>query len=405
MNSAQQASDVCVVGGAGHVGAPLSIVLAKSGLRTRIYDINANWIALLSAGQMPFSEHGSERVLREVLETGRLTFTTSAAGVRDVPYVIITIGTPIDEFHNPVVRVITDCLDTLLPHLSDSQTLILRSTVFPGVTDFIHRYVHSHGKRVKVAFCPERVVQGHAIKEIQTLPQIVSGTTPEAVTAATELFSRIAPQIVPMLPMEAEFAKLLCNAYRYIQFAATNQFYMMVEAAGLDYSRVLAGLKADYPRARDLPGPGFAAGPCLMKDTMQLFAFSNHHFLLGHAAMLANEGLPSFIVENLRKRYDLTRTRVGILGMAFKADIDDTRESLSYKLGKILRFHGATMSYSDEFAQDATFVSKEELLSSSDVVIIGVPHTAYRQLTVPQGVEIVDLWNIVPERAALQRAA
>ena len=111
--------------------------------------------------------------------------------------------------------------------------------------------------------------------------------------------------------------------------------------------------------------------------------------------MMTNEGLPNFLVEDLRRRWDLSRTTVGILGMAFKADVDDIRDSLSYKLGKILRFHGARVLYSDEFAQDPTFISKEALLGAADVVIVGVPHTAYRQLVVPAGVELVDLWGVL----------
>lgn len=395
--SHQPEFDVCVVGGAGHVGAPLSIVLASKGVRTLVYDVNRSALDELAAGRMPFLEVGAEPLLSEVLAKGTLSFTAEPTRVANAPVLVVAIGTPIDEFHNPKLDVITRCLDDLLPHIHDGQTVILRSTVFPGVTEFVQRYFARHEKRVTVAFCPERIVQGRAIEELQTLPQIVSGTTPEAQETAARLFRRIAPKIVPMVVKEAEFAKLLSNAYRYIQFAAANQFYMMVEAAGLDHARLLAALKEDYPRLRDLPGPGFAAGPCLMKDTMQLVAFDNNRFSLGSAAMMVNEGLPSFLVERLRQRYDLSRKRVGILGMAFKADVDDIRESLSYKLGKILRFHGATVLYSDEYARDPTFVSAEQLVNSADIVIVGVPHAAYRRVRVPSEVHLVDIWSVVAE--------
>lgn len=391
--------NVCVVGGAGHVGAPLAIVMAAKGMRTLVYDVDQTAIDTLAAGEMPFFEDGAEPLLREALARNMLAFTTDPAGMRDVPVIVITIGTPIDEFHNPQVQAVTRCIDQLLPHLSDEQAIILRSTVSPGVTEYVDRYLRSRGRTPRVAFCPERVVQGYAIRELQQLPQLVSGTTPEAEETAACLFSRIAPKVVRMTPKEAEFAKLISNAYRYIQFAAANQFYMMVEAAGLDYARLLAKLKEDYARMQALPGPGFAAGPCLMKDTMQLVAFNNNNFLLGSVAMMINEGLPNFLVERLRRRYDLARTRVGILGMAFKADTDDTRESLSYKLGKILRFHGAHVFYSDEYAKDPTFVSKEELVSRCDVVIVGVPHSAYRQLRVQPRVDLVDLWGVIRREA------
>jgi UDP-N-acetyl-D-mannosaminuronic acid dehydrogenase len=395
MNAPAEPFDVAVVGGAGHVGAPLSILLAHAGLRTLIYDLNTEAMERLADGDMPFAEDGAVPLLRTVLVRNRLRFSSDPDDLAGVPYLVVTIGTPIDEFHNPVLRVVTDCIQSLMPHLDDAQTIILRSTVFPGVTEYVERFLRANGKKTKVAFCPERVVQGRAIPEIPALPQIVSGTTPEAEAAAAALFGRIAPAIVRMAPREAEFAKLICNAYRYIQFAAANQFYMMAEAAGLNYDRVLAGLKQDYPRARDLPGPGFAAGPCLMKDTMQLFAFSNQDFQLGHAAMLANEGLPNFLVEQLRRRRDLTRTTVGILGMAFKANIDDTRESLAFKLAKILRFHGAVVLCSDEFVRNTSFVSKEQLMEACDVAIVAAPHAVYAGLDIPAGVELIDLWGVV----------
>jgi UDP-N-acetyl-D-mannosaminuronic acid dehydrogenase len=128
---------------------------------------------------------------------------------------------------------------------------------------------------------------------------------------------------------------------------------------------------------------------------MQLAALNANGFSLGQAAMAINEGLPGFIVESLKHRYKLDQTRVGILGMAFKADIDDIRDSLSYKLGKVLRFHGAAVYYSDEFAKDPTFITKEQLVETSDVVIVGVPHSAYRTLVIPERVEVVDLWGAI----------
>ena len=188
--------DVCIVGGAGHVGAPLALVLAKHGLRTLIYDINRAALDQLASGKMPFLEIGGEELLREVLPTGRLGMSSDITDLAGIPHIMLTIGTPIDEFHNPMLRVVLDCVDTLLPHLLDGQTIILRSTVFPGVTDHVDQYLRNHGKQVYVAFCPERVVQGHSIKELQTLPQIVSGTTKEAEEIAVRLFSKIAPSIV-----------------------------------------------------------------------------------------------------------------------------------------------------------------------------------------------------------------
>ncbi len=147
-------------------------------------------------------------------------------------------------------------------------------------------------------------------------------------------------------------------------------------------------------RGRDSP-PDRASS----RTTLQLAAAQKTGFPLGHNAMLVNEGLPNFIVDLLRRNHgiELARAKVGILAMAFKADIDDIRDSLSYKLGKILRFYAAEVSYSDEFAVDPTFISKEALVQRCPVVIVGVPHSAYRGLAVPAGATVVDLWNVIPQ--------
>ncbi len=385
--------DVCVVGGAGHVGAPLAIVLAQKGFRTLIYDLNPQAMERLQNGELPFLEEGGGPLLREVLAAKRLGFATTPEGIASCSYIIITIGTPIDEFQNPMLGLIQKCIDSLSAHLSDGQTIILRSTIFPGVTDWVHQYLRGQDKRVHVAFCPERVVQGYSIRELQTLPQIISGATPEAEESAARLFSALAPKLVRMAPKEAEFAKLFSNAYRYIQFAATNQFYMMVETAGLDYHRVLAGMKADYPRLRDLPGPGFAAGPCLHKDTLQLAAFANHQFAIGYSAIQVNEGLPAFLVARLAARYRLSEMTVGILGMAFKADSDDIRSSLSYKLKKILRNQAKAVLTTDPLVDnDRDLLPLEEVIGRSDLLILAVPHSAYQDLNT-QGKPLFNIWN------------
>jgi UDP-N-acetyl-D-mannosaminuronic acid dehydrogenase len=390
--------DVCVVGGAGHIGLPLALVLAERGFNTLILDTNKAAMKVIAGGRLPFTEEGGTELLKKVLATNRLGFSSEARAVRHSSYVILTIGTPIDEFHNPNVALLTRCLDGLMPYLGNDQTIILRSTVAPGTTGFMAGYLRRHGKKPQIAFCPERVVQGKGIEEIRTLPQLISGTSRRGLAQAKKLFSSIAPTVVEMTPLEAEFAKLICNAFRYIQFAATNQLYMMVESAGLDYNQLLVKMKFGYSRLDAIPGPGFAAGPCLMKDTMQLFAFEKHNFILGQVAMTINEGLQNFIFARLAAQFDLPGKCIGILGMAFKAESDDIRDSLSYKLGKLLRYQGSCVYYTDEYVRDPTFMDKETVVEKSDIIIVGVPHLAYRSLKIPASKYVVDLWSVLPSR-------
>jgi UDP-N-acetyl-D-mannosaminuronic acid dehydrogenase len=388
-------ADLTVVGGAGHVGVPLVLAFAEAGYRVNVHDINRNALETLRSGRLPFIEYGGEELLVRALKKDRLVFTSSPADISPTAPVIVTIGTPIDEFLNPVRKVVQDCIDALLPHLADGQLLVLRSTVFPGTTDWLHAYLRRQSRDLKLAFCPERMVQGHGIKELKETPQIISGTTPAAAEEASKLFSAIAPELIRVTPREAEFAKLFSNAYRYIEFATANQFYLITKAAGLDYRKVFDAMKRNYPRARNIPTPGFAAGPCLMKDTMQLAAFAQNQFSLGNAAMLVNEGLALHVCDDLRRRYDLSRMTVGLLGMAFKADVDDTRASLSYKFKKALASLAAGVLTTDPFVTtDPELLALDDVIRRSDLLILCAPHSTYRDLDFG-GKPVVDVWGFL----------
>jgi UDP-N-acetyl-D-mannosaminuronic acid dehydrogenase len=343
---------------------------------------------------MPFMESGAEPLLRKGLEDGSLVLTSDAAQAAEAAVLIIVIGTPVDEFLNPSLKAITRCIDELLPWICDDQLLVLRSTVYPGVTEAIAKHLASKSKHPKISFCPERIVQGKAVEELTTLPQIVSGTTREAEQAAATLFGRIAPEIVRLSPIEAELAKLFGNAWRYIEFAVANGFFMIATDAGANYYRVQNALTLGYPRAHNLASAGFAAGPCLFKDTMQLAAFYRNQFGLGFEAMLVNEGMPQFIVDRVAARHRLEDMTVGLLGMAFKAESDDPRSSLSYKLKKLLAFRAKAVLTTDPYVTtDPSLLPLEEVVSRSDILVLCVPHNIYRDLDVANKV-VMDVWNI-----------
>ncbi|MBV8092138.1 MAG: nucleotide sugar dehydrogenase [Acetobacteraceae bacterium] len=388
-------ADLTVVGGAGHVGIPLVLSFAAQGLTVNVNDLSLDNLGALQAGRLPFIEYGAEDLLSTALRERKLIFTSTPDAISRSGPIIVTIGTPVDEFLNPERHVVLNCLDSLLPYLSDGQLLVLRSTLYPGTTDAVAAHLKRKQRDVNVAFCPERIVQGYGIEELRRMPQIVSGTTPEAIRQATELFRIIAPEIVELTPIEAEFAKLFGNAYRYIEFAATNQFYLIAQSAGVDYQRILKAMKHNYPRAKNIPKPGYAAGPCLMKDTMQLTAFARNEFSLGNAAMLINEGLPLHVIGDLRRRYDLSKTTVGLLGMAFKSEIDDVRASLSYKFKKVLSGFAHEVLTTDPFVTvDPDLLPLDEVIARSDVLILCTPHISYKSADL-KGKPVVDVWGLL----------
>jgi UDP-N-acetyl-D-mannosaminuronic acid dehydrogenase len=364
-------------------------------LDVSIYDTNEVALESIGRGVMPFMEDGAEQLLRLVLSTGKLRLSSEPDMVSQAKTVVVTIGTPVDAFLNPVLRDIIHCFHDLFPYLNDGQLLMLRSTVYPGTTEWLSKWLSARKRRPLLSFCPERVVQGKAIEEAQSLPQIVSGTTPEAEQAAAGFFEAIGVETVRLTPMEAEFAKLFSNAYRYISFAVANQFYMITTSAGVDYERVMNGVKQHYPRLAGLAGAGFAAGPCLFKDTMQLNAFAKNQFLLGQAAMNINEGLVLFIVERLALRYKLQDMTIGLLGMAFKPDNDDIRASLSYKMKKILEFSSKEVLTTDPYVTlDEDLRPLYEVIDKSDLLILCVPHKQYKDLDT-RGKPVVDVWGFL----------
>jgi UDP-N-acetyl-D-mannosaminuronic acid dehydrogenase len=386
--------DVVVIGGGGHVGLPLAIAFADRGAQVTIYDVSESAVARVNAGTLPFDEPGAAPLLERAVASGRLRASTDPAVVGTAEHVIVVIGTPVDEHLNPNQTAIPKALGVCSPYLRGGQLLVLRSTVFPGVTALVEKMIAGLGVSIEVAFCPERIAEGKAMTELFELPQIVSARTTEGMDRAVKLFSLLTESIVELSPEEAELAKLFTNVWRYIKFAAANQFYMMANDRGLDFERIRKGLAHDYPRAADMPGAGFAAGPCLFKDTMQLAAFNHNNFALGHTAMTINEGLPLYLVHRLEQKLDLSTMTVGILGMAFKGESDDIRSSLSYKLKRILEFKADNVLCADPYVTvDPRLLPQDEVIARSDLLIIATPHPQYRDLVTDK--PVADIWNVL----------
>ena len=385
--------DICIVGGLGHVGLPLGISFAQAGKKVVLYDTNQDVINLVSKGKMPFLETGAEKLLQETINK-TLFISPLKSVISESHFVILTIGTPIDEHLNPQFTLFKKFFEEIISLLNDRQHVIIRSTVYPGTTEKVQELLRQNGKKTRVSFCPERIAEGKAMEELKNLPQIVASFDDDSLHQASELFLTLTGQIIPLKPIEAELAKLYTNVWRYLQFAVSNQFYQIATQNNLDFYKIYDAVTNNYPRTKGFAKAGFAAGPCLFKDTMQLAAFANNSFFLGHAAMLINEGLPNFIVQKLKEKNDLKTKIVGILGMAFKGDSDDGRESLSYKLKKVLVIEAGQVLCSDPLVKDDRLVPADMLIEKSDIIILGAPHTEYKKLKFDFASKtIVDIWN------------
>jgi len=385
---------IAIIGGCGHVGLPLGVKLALAGAETRLVDVNEKAVATVNGGRFPFLERDGDTQLSRALECG-LRATSDPSACAEAEVLVFVTGTPVDEHLNPKLSEVLRIFEAYDEYFTPGKLLVMRSTLFPGTMDYLNERLKRRHPGVRIAFCPERICQGYALEEIDTLPQIVASFDDESFEAACDLFSALAPKIIRLTPLEAELAKLMTNSWRYLEFAIANQFYLIAESRGVDFRRVYKAIKLDYPRAAGYKAPGFAAGPCLFKDTMQLASFFDNRFYLGHSAMLVNEGLASFVAYKVKRELGgaLWGRTVGLLGMTFKPDNDDTRDSLSFKVKKLLEFEGARVLCADPYAPDCDPI--ERVLVESDAIVLSTPHAEYRGLKVEK--PLIDVWGILDD--------
>ncbi len=390
---------VVIIGGCGHVGLPLGVKLALAGLSVHLVDRDAEAVACVNRGRFPFLEHGGDAQLREALAAG-LVATSKPEEIAEqsasAEVAIFVTGTPLDERLNPKLSAVVGIFDEYAGHFAEGTLVVMRSTLSPGTMEHLRERARRTHPSLRWAFCPERVAQGHALEEIESLPQIVAAFDDESFAAAAALFARVAPSIIRLTPLEAELTKLMANSWRYLEFAIANQFYLLAEYGGVDFHRLYEALRYEYPRAAGYKRAGFAAGPCLFKDTLQLASFFDNDFPLGQAAMLVNEGLAAHVVEKVSAslgQRDLWGRTVGVLGMAFKADSDDIRESLSFKVKKLLEFRGARVLCADPYLPDADPLDR--VLAESEALVLATPHAEYRSLQTR--LPVVDVWGLLAE--------
>jgi UDP-N-acetyl-D-mannosaminuronic acid dehydrogenase len=419
MSEPNTAADVAVVG-LGRVGLPLALSFADRGLTVIGIDNDPARLGSVREGQMPFQETDAQALLERVGSSGRLSLSEQVADAAAAKHIVITLGTPSFSHIEIDMRDIRSALDDLLGALRPGHALTLRSTVAPGTTEFVAGYLAKHrdfriGEDVFVAHAPERIAAGRFLEEIDSLPCIIGGVGPRSGEVVAELFSVFEAPIVQTTPVQAELAKIWANILRYTHFALPNLLMMDCERYGANVFEVIDLVNRDYPRG-GLAQPGFTAGTCLRKD----FTFSEERsnapgMLL--AVSRVNESVPLFLVEGIRRRLEpstgspdssagalgggsLSGRKVAVLGLAFKADTDDERDSLAHKLIRLLERELADVVAHDPRVSTPT-VSLEEAVADANVVVVAANHTEFREPATLAAIVrgggseclVVDPWN------------
>ncbi|HXW58532.1 MAG TPA: nucleotide sugar dehydrogenase [Solirubrobacteraceae bacterium] len=380
MASPQSTADVSVIG-LGRVGLPLALSFADRGLSVVGVDNDPARLGAVAEGRMPFAETGTQELLSRVHGGGRLSLSERVPDAARARQIVITLGTPSFSHIEIDMRDIRSALDDLLGVLAPDHSLILRSTIAPGTTDFVAGYLAKHrgfavGEEVFVSHAPERIAAGRFLEEIETLPCIIGGVGPRSGEVAADLFGVFGAPIVQTTPVQAELAKIWTNILRYATFALPNLLMMDCERHSANVFEVIDLINRDYPRG-GIARPGFTAGTCLRKD----FAFSEERsaapgMLL--AVSRVNESVPLFLIEGIRRRVGtLAERRVAVLGLAFKADTDDERDSLSHKLIRMLERELADVAAHDPHVATPT-VGLADALEGADVVVVATDHAEFR---------------------------
>ena len=388
--------NISIIGGAGHIGFPLGLILGSKGFKVSLIDKNKNNIKKINNGEVPFLEENSKKLLTDMIKKKRIYATDQINEISKSKYIIICISTPITNQLNPNLKPFINFFHQLKKKIKKDQIVIIRSSIYPGICEKVYKIIEKKCKNL--SYCPERIVQGKSIVELPKLPQLVSGKSKKAILESGKLFKTICKKIIYTEVIEAELIKLFSNAYRYINFAISNQFYMICQNQNLNFFKIRNIMREGYMRNANIPESGFTAGPCLLKDTMQLSSFYNHTFRLGHAAMSVNEGIPKFIIKKLQKKFDLRKKTVGVLGLTFKAETDDIRDSLSIKLVKLLELKKIKTLQSDEFYKNKKNISKNDLVKKSDIIILATPHKAYKRLKIKKNKTVVDIWGLIENK-------
>jgi len=384
---------IAIIGGSGHVGLPLGLKFAEKNFNVLCIDKNIKINTLLNKGILPYEEEGALKILKKTLKNNKIKFTDNYIEVKKAKYIIITVGTPVQN-NKPNMNYVFQVVRSLKKYLNPKHSVILRSTLYPGTTQQIIKKIKNAKINCKVSYCPERVAQGISIYEIENLPQIISSQNETEEKKITKLFKSICKYTRILNFTEAEYSKLFSNAWRYIKFAISNEFFMLSKVKKFDFNKVYEAITFNYPRNSGLPKQGFAAGPCLPKDAVQLYNSCPKYAKLSKSAYLINQNLPKFLINNLKNEIKLKNKNIGVLGTTFKSEIDDERESLSLELIKYLKEEGAKVFFYDPYVKKTNQSNIKVILKKCKIIFIGTPHLIFKKLNF-KNKKIIDCWNFL----------
>jgi UDP-N-acetyl-D-mannosaminuronic acid dehydrogenase len=385
--------------GLGRVGLPFSLVLADVGFEVVGIDTDSKKLEAIKSKKMPFKEEGAAALLQK--HGGERLLPGKLSDLKTCESVVICIGTFLNETTmSPDLSAVYELFETILPHIRKNTLLILRSTVHPRGTKIIYDYLKKkYSQPFYLVYAPERISEGFAVQELYTLPQIIGSFDTKSASKAEKIFQKFAPEVLQTDPLTAELSKLVLNTYRYAKFALANELMMIVEFYGRDIYKVLQLANKNYTRG-GIPAPGFAAGPCLVKDSFFLRHSTPYNTLITGSYAINNE-VVDYVVNGLRNRMSLSGKKIAVLGLAFKKNIDDDRGSLSLKLLEQLKSENCSLVVHDPYLSNTDLGS---VLEGSSAVVIAVDHDEYkelemsnfkRQISNTSKVVVCDLWNVM----------
>lgn len=380
-----------LVVGCGHVGLPLLAYLRSRGMSACGVDIkHPNGYEFWGrVTKSPFKEEGLQELLN--------LFVVNVWPYEEFPKfsdqwrseswvpdnIIITVGTPIDKNHNPDTSQIKSALDSLVKNglLTSKVLLILRSTLFPGATNWIrHLLKTEYELEPDIAFAPERIAEGHSLKEIWSIPQVIGADSTTELQRAISFFEPLVKEVLPMSStVSAEFVKLFSNGYRYVNFALANEFAMKCDEAGVSYSEVQNAVNHNYVRGGLAKAALNVGGYCLAKD----WCLMSHKSTVPSIVEKAYEVAAKTPVYSATKyKDDIEMGTVGILGLAFKPGSDNPVDSLSYKMIKLVEQLGAFKIYThDPYIMHPKYgTDLETVLTRTTILFVMTEHECYKDI-------------------------